>query len=97
MSLAKNIAVFVYFFVTPYIQSPRWCTAYNKDRPVVDYKGDWGQVDCETAAEALGVSYSGIISFAPGFTGFMDVLCIAILLYHRKYKADISKKTSFKS
>ena len=64
---------------------------------MADYKGDWGKVDCETASKDLGISYSGVVSFAPGFTGFLDVLCILVLLYHRKYKADISKRTSFKS
>jgi len=70
--------------VTPYLIAPRWCMNYIRNDPNLELA--WGTLDCDAAAEAQGIYYSGIISLSPLDTALMDIFCISYLLFHRLYK-----------
>ena len=91
----KSLSIFIYFFVTPYLLAPNWCVNHNRGDP--SHYGPWGTVNCDVAAQELGIAYSGIVAFKPMYTGGLDFLCIGFLLFHRIYKQKYMNKVSFRS
>jgi len=91
LTVGKDIAVLVYFFLTPYLIAPKWCMDYvrTKDEPI-----GWGAIDCDEAADSMGMPYSGIKSLSPLDTGVMDLICISILLFHQLYKHSFRQSVS---
>lgn len=87
LSKIKNIAIFVYYIVIPFMQTPDWCTnawaAYNHENGIKGYRF---AVTYDCASVANGIQFSGFPNLSPLVTGTIDIACLVALCAFRCYK-----------
>ena len=88
LSRIRNVTVFVYLFIVPYLESPDWCLRYFKsdDTPSVD--GIF--VPCQEACGGI-ILYSNLPKLIPVVSSSLDILCLTGMCIFRFQKGSWRK------
>ena len=91
MSIPKDLAIFVYFFVVPFLQTPDWCINYFRERQ--DTRLVRPVFEC-TEVDGGTIRYSELPKLSPSITGACDLVCLGILTFYRCYKMSWRKQSA---
>ena len=80
LSKIKNVAIVIFYFVTPFLQTPDWCVHYYKK----NQKRDW-IYKCQDADDGT-ILYSNLPKLSPWITAFFDIVCLGYLVFFMWYK-----------
>lgn len=83
LSRLKMLTIVIYYFITPYFETPDWCLKYFKrdDTPSVD--GLF--VPCQDAEHGI-VRYSNLPKVIPLVSSSVDLFCLLCLCLFRYFQ-----------
>lgn len=77
----KNMFLFIFYFVTPFMQAPAWCIRYYKQQ---DDRGP--MFDCDAVDGGI-IPTSRIPKFAPAIICSVDLVCLSYLMFSVWFKS----------
>ena len=76
------MVVFIYMFVTPFIETPYWCIESKKRGET-----DGLTYDCQVVSKNYVAKYSEIANLSPIMMSVLDILCLIFFAYFRWFKS----------
>ena len=82
LSKIKYVAIGLYIFVMPFLETPYWCLKMNASHPVestIIYH-------CNVDMKDYNVRYSQFANLNPILTYSIDIFCVSFLVYFKWFK-----------
>ena len=86
----KDVAILIYFFIVPFLQTPAWCIDYFRDKDTQYLRPIY---EC-TEVDGGTIRYSELPKLAPFITGSLDFICLGILTFLRYFKMSWREESS---